>query len=249
MSHGLLGKDINDILVEFYGPHTGRNYFEAAILPQLSVQLFGAYPGDSVVVEKNTTLEMIGTNNSNAIGSKPVRGGKLEPTRTPADWVAVSSSGSQVVDVGDDIVGLDATGLANDATVYTASIVVDGGGAQAITVTGSAAQTYSALIVELNNDTAGATWSLVGGNLVAVSSSAGGGSTIAITDTNLFLSLTAFVIIDAASTSATAVSADSGLAVFVLAAEDYKHAIRVRIESKTLGRQGDGGVEVATQWN
>jgi hypothetical protein len=153
------------------------------------------------------------------------------------------------VDVGDDIVGLDATGLTNDATVYTASIVVDGGGAQAITVTGSAAQTYSALIVELNSDTAGATWSLIDGNLVAISTSSGGGSTIAITDTDLFLSLTAFVAIDPASVSATSVSADSGLAVFVLAAEDYKHAIRVRVESKTLGRQGDGGVEVATQWN
>jgi hypothetical protein len=249
MSHGLLGKDIDDILVEFYGPHTRRNYFETTIPPQLSVQLFGAHTGDSVVVERNTTLEMIGTNNSNAIGSKPVRGGKFEPTRTPADWVAVSSSGSQVVDVGDNIFGLDSTGLTNDATVYTATINVDGGGAQPISIVGSTAQTYATLITELNADTTGATWSLIGGNLVATSTSSGGGSTIAIVDTDLFSSLTAFVAIDVASTSATVVSADSGLAVFVLTAEDYKNAIRVRVVSKTLGRQGDGGVEVATQWN
>ena len=137
MSHSLLGKDVDDILVEFYGPHTGRNYFESTIAPQLSIQIFGADAADAVVVEKNTTLEMIGTNNSNAIGSTPVRGGKLEPTRTPANWVPI-------------------------------------GGAV-----------------------------LIG----------------------------------------------SGLVVKALPAEDFEHGIRVRITVKTNGRQGDGGVEVATQWN
>ena len=140
MSHSLLGKDVDDILVEFYGPHINRNYFEgppAPVVPSLHIQVFGADAGDSVIVEKNVVLEFIGTNNSNAIGSKPVRGGKLEPTRTPADWVAV---GAPV---------------------------------------------------------------LIG----------------------------------------------SGLQVRALAAEDFKHGIRVRVVSKTLGRQGDGGVEVATGWH
>lgn len=91
MSHKLLGKDVNDILVEFYGPHTGRNYFEATVAPQLSIQVHGANPLDSVIVEKNVVLEMIGTNNSNAIGSTPVRGGKLEPTRVATDWIAVGA--------------------------------------------------------------------------------------------------------------------------------------------------------------
>ena len=91
MSHSLLGKDVDDILVEFYGPHTGRNYFEATIAPQLSIQLFGADALDAVVVEKNVVLEIIGTNNSNAIGSTPVRGGKLEPTRTPANWLPLGA--------------------------------------------------------------------------------------------------------------------------------------------------------------
>ena len=137
MSHSLLGKDVDDILVEFYGPHTGRNYFESSIVPQLSIQIFGADAADAVVVEKNIVLEIIGTNNSNAIGSTPVRGGKLEPTRTPANWIAIGA----------------------------------------------------------------------------------------------------------------AVLVGSGLVVKALAAEDFAHGIRVRISAKTNGRQGDGGVEVATQWS
>lgn len=92
MSHSLLGKDVDDILVEFYGPHTGRNYFEATVAPQLSIQVFGADAADEVTIEKNVVLEMIGTNNSNAIGSKPVRGGKLEPTRTPGDWAPLGTA-------------------------------------------------------------------------------------------------------------------------------------------------------------
>ncbi len=100
MSHSLLGKDVDDILVEFYGPQTGRNYFETTVVPQLSIQVFGADAGDEVIVEKNTVLEMIGTNNSNAIGSKPVRGGKLEPSRTPGDWNAIGAA----VLVGDGLV-------------------------------------------------------------------------------------------------------------------------------------------------
>jgi hypothetical protein len=92
MSHSLLGKDVDDILVEFYGPHTGRNYFEATVAPQLSIQVFGADAADEVTIEKNVVLEMIGTNNSNAIGSTPVRGGKLEPTRTPSDWAPLGTA-------------------------------------------------------------------------------------------------------------------------------------------------------------
>jgi len=137
MSHSLLGKDVDDILVEFYGPHTGRNYFESTIAPQLSIQVFGADAADEVVVEKNVVLQMIGTNNSNAIGSTPVRGGKLEPTREATDWIAI-------------------------------------GGAV-----------------------------LIG----------------------------------------------SGLVVKALTAEDFEHGIRVRVSVKTNGRQGNGGVEVATRWN
>ncbi len=137
MSHSLLNKDVGDVLVEFYGPHTGRNYFADTVAPQLRIQVFGADPLDAVIVERNTTLEIVGTNNSGAIGSKPVRGGKLRPTRAAAQWVAVGA----------------------------------------------------------------------------------------------------------------AVTVGSGLTIKALPAEDFEHGIRVRVTVKTLGRQGDGGVEVATQWN
>ena len=136
MAHSLLNKDVDDILVEFHGPHIGRNYFAVAVAPQLSIQVFGADPLDEVEVQVNTTLELAGTNNSNAIGSKPVRGGKLKATRAAADW----------------------------ATLDTA-IVGD------------------------------------------------------------------------------------GLVIVPLAPEDFAHSIRVIVIVKTLGRQGDGSVEVATQWN
>ena len=136
MAHSLLGKDVDDILIEFYGPHIGRNYFETTIAPQLQIQVFGADAADEVTVEKNIELEIVGTNNSGAIGSKPVRGGKLMLTRTPGDWAPLGTA----------IVG-------------------------------------------------------------------------------------------------------DGLVVIALPAEDFEHGIRVRVTTKTLGRQGDGGVEVATQWN
>ncbi len=136
MSHSLLGKDVDDILVEFHGPHTGRNYFETTVAPQLSIQVFGADPADAVEVQVNTILEMAGTNNSGAIGSKPVRGGKLKATRTPGDW----------------------------------------------------------------------------------------------------------------STEAT-VTVGDGLIIVPLAPEDFANSVRVIVTAKTLGRQGDGSVEVATQWN
>ena len=136
MAHSLLNKDVDDILVEFHGPHIGRNYFETTVVPQLSIQVFGADPADEVEVQVNTTLEMAGTNNSGAIGSKPVRGGKLKATRAVADW----------------------------ATLDTAVV-------------------------------------------------------------------------------------GDGLVVVALAPEDFEHSIRVIVIVKTLGRQGDGSVEVATQWN
>jgi hypothetical protein len=109
------------------------------------------------------------------------------------------NAGTQEVDVGGTRVGGDTTGLANDATVYTASVVVDGGSPQAIDVTGSAAQTYTTLLTALNDDTTGAVWSLTGGNLLLTSDSTGVNSSIAITDTDVFSTLTEFVAVDAAT--------------------------------------------------
>ena len=116
-----------------------------------------------------------------------------DPTGLQAD-----AGGYQVVDVGGAVAGSDATGLANDATVYTASVVVDGV-TKPIAVTGSTAQTYTTLLSELNTDLgASATAALVGGNVRITSATTGPTSTIAITDTDLFSTLTDYVAIDAA---------------------------------------------------
>ena len=84
------------------------------------------------------------------------------------------------------------TGLANDTTVYTASISVDGT-SNPISVTGSDAQTIGDLITQINLDLTGATASLVGDYIKITSDTSGeqvASSSIAITDTDLFSSLT-----------------------------------------------------------
>lgn len=119
MSHSLLGKEVDDVLVEFLGPHTGRNYFETTVTPQLSVRVFGADPATEVTVEQNVTLEFIGTNNSGAIGSKPVRGAKLLPTRTPGDWVAIATA---TIADGLVVVPLSAEDFANGVRVRVSAV-------------------------------------------------------------------------------------------------------------------------------
>jgi len=91
--------------------------------------------------------------------------------------------------------GGDSTGLANDATVYTATVAVDGGLPQLVAVTGSTAQTYTTLISELNADTTGATWALVNGNLRCTSDTPNSSASVAIVDVDLFATLTDFSFI------------------------------------------------------
>lgn len=99
---------------------------------------------------------------------------------------------AQTANFGGTVVGGGATGLANDATVYTATITVDGV-AQAIDVTGSTAQTFTNLLTQIDADLTGATSSIVGGNIVVTSASTGATSAISIADTDLFSNLTGFV--------------------------------------------------------
>lgn len=86
-----------------------------------------------------------------------------------------------------------ASGLANDTTAYTASIVVDGV-AKSISVVGSAAQTLATVISEINTDlgaAATATFDATGNGFIKVTSATtGAASSVAISDTNLFSSLT-----------------------------------------------------------
>jgi len=99
-----------------------------------------------------------------------------------------------VVDVGGAKSGASATGLANDATAYTATAIIDGV-TRAISVTGSAAQTYTNLLTELNTDCTGGTWTISGGNLLLTSSTTTASSNLVVTDTTLFAALTGFKVI------------------------------------------------------
>lgn len=88
------------------------------------------------------------------------------------------------------------TGLANDATSYTASVVVDGGASQPISVVGSASQTFKDLITEINVDITGGTVMLNDGEMVFISDTYGSTSTIVVTDIDLFSNLLGFDFID-----------------------------------------------------
>ncbi|MGZ8924301.1 MAG: beta strand repeat-containing protein [Nitrososphaeraceae archaeon] len=104
-----------------------------------------------------------------------------------------ATSGYQSIDIGGTTVGGDATGLANDATVYTASVSIDGV-ATAISVVGSTAQTFTDLLNEINTDLAAAgTITISGGNLKITSATTGIASLVAITDTDLFATLAGYV--------------------------------------------------------
>lgn len=86
-----------------------------------------------------------------------------------------------------------ASGLANDSTAYTASIVVDGV-AKAISIVGSAAQTLATVISEINTDlgaAAVASLEAVGNGFIkVVSATKGAASSVVINDATLFATLT-----------------------------------------------------------
>jgi len=120
----------------------------------------------------------------------------------------------QTANFGGTVTGAGATGLANDATVYTATVTIDGV-ANPIAITGSAAQTYTNLVTELNADLTGATASIVDGNIVITHDTPLTTSTVTISDgttpaTALFANSTGFVGLNPAflgldiSSSATA---------------------------------------------
>jgi phage tail sheath protein FI len=84
------------------------------------------------------------------------------------------------------------TGLNNNASVYTASIVVNGV-PRLISLIGANAQNFTNLLIQVNADLAGtANIAIVGGNLVVTSTAVGSLSSIVINDTNLFSSLNGY---------------------------------------------------------
>lgn len=116
-------------------------------------------------------------------------------------WDASSyaaTSGYQIVDMGGSVSGVgDPTGLANDATVYTAEIIKDGATTYPISIIGSEAQTINSLFSKIGLATSfQVNRNLENGNLRFTSNTSGATSTIQINDTDLFNSLTGYIGID-----------------------------------------------------
>lgn len=98
--------------------------------------------------------------------------------------------------------GTDGTGLTNDATVYTATVTVDGV-AKPISIVGSTAQTFSSLISQLNTDLDGAAVATLAGSKITITSvTTGATSTVTMAAPGLFSSLTNYASL-AASVNGT----------------------------------------------
>jgi len=127
---------------------------------------------------------------------------------TSATTGATSTIG--IVDTGTFPLFFSTTGFSSilaavpgtDGTTYTASVVINGGGAQPISVTAVNVPTYADLVTEVQADVISATVALINGNF-RITSNAQGSGTVAITDTDLFSSLTLFVAINAAVPATT----------------------------------------------
>lgn len=97
-----------------------------------------------------------------------------------------NSSGYQSAAFGSTLVGAGLTGLANNATLYAATITVDGV-AKPISVMGSAAQTFTTLVSEINTDLgASAVASLSGSTILVTSATTGLTSTVVMVDAPVF---------------------------------------------------------------
>lgn len=109
------------------------------------------------------------------------------------------TAGTQNVSFSISKVAGDASGLANDGTVYTATINPDGGGAQSIAIVGSESQTMGAVAAQINLDLTGASAAVTGGGILVTSDTLGTSSSILIADTDLFSTLTNYLAVDAAT--------------------------------------------------
>lgn len=123
-----------------------------------------------------------------------------------------NSAGTQTVSFSGGLTsGESSTGLADDATPYTAVVVVDGR-SRTVTITGATAQTAADLLVQLNASLGStATAVLSGGNIVITSATTGSNSSVLIIDSDLFSSMTGY---NALLLPITGGSADAALNVF-----------------------------------
>jgi hypothetical protein len=136
---------------------------------------------------------------SSSLGTSGYAVANLQPGVTGATNLGLTApiQGKQTLNYGGLALGASATGLANTATAYTMTVTVDGV-AKPISVVGSAAQTFTALVAEINVDLgASATAAIVSGNIVITSATYGTSSTVTTVDGTLLAATTGFVSIAA----------------------------------------------------
>jgi hypothetical protein len=115
---------------------------------------------------------------------------------TLSNLTGTPTHGSQTVSLSVPVVGTDATGLLNTTNVYHTTITVDGTPI-GISVTGSAAQTYTALDALITTALGSAATLVTGTNMVITSATTGSNSSVSITSDSLFMALTQFTSISA----------------------------------------------------
>lgn len=121
-----------------------------------------------------------------------VGGNKVSGTASGLS-TAIGTAGSQRINFEPARVGATATGLANNATTYTLTLTIDGV-SRPVSVVGSAAQTWTTLLAEINTDLGAAgVASLVGGDLKIESTSFGTSSRVRITGGTMLAALTGYV--------------------------------------------------------
>lgn len=153
--------------------------------PSIIKAIEGYYSVDSVAAA--TTAAITLENEQTVDGVSLVAGDRV----LVKDQIDIATSGYQEWEFTSAKVGTDSTGLTNDTTVYSATVEVDGND-ETVEITGSSAQTIDALVSEIDTALTNATCTFDDTNdLIKITSdSSGTGSTISITDTDLFSSVT-----------------------------------------------------------
>lgn len=158
-------------------------------------------------------------------------------TGSSASGLTVSGSataGYQTVTINPAFISANTTGLADDSDEYTATITVDGV-AKSISVVGSAAQTITDLLAEINADLgASAVASLNAGSIRVTSATTGASSSVAIVDGDLFATAAIGVI----GTAVAGVAATGS-------SKKYTAVVEIDGVSKSVSFTGGAGVTLA----
>lgn len=162
---------------------TGLDNVSAATAGKLVVNLGGG----KTALSASGLSASVGTAGYQVVNLAP---GITGASATGLNGGAAATAGYQSI-AWTGLVGSNATGLTNNATAYTATITIDGV-AVPVSVVGSAAQTFTTLIAEINTDITGkGTASIVSSTELRVTSATTGAtSTVSIVDGTLFAALT-----------------------------------------------------------